>query len=171
MEIGGHHMELVNFNMQDENMLMTLLPLYQTYEAEISEEEPNEFYPADSFDELFKHFKGYFGGKTTYICVVDGEYKGFVTFHLDCEETPGYVDGYKGWGHLSEIYIDKHSRGIGLGKIMVKKAEDELKKLDVKGIHLMNLLLENGAFWKSLGYTDTGKIEPNEGGQIYEKYI
>jgi len=53
-------MKFIELDMQDEAMLMALLPLYQTYEAEISEEEPDEFYPADSFDELFEHFKEYF---------------------------------------------------------------------------------------------------------------
>jgi len=162
-------MELIEFNMQDETMLMTLLPLYQIYEAEISEEELDEFYPADSFDELFEHFKEYFKGKTTYICIADGKYKGFVTFHLDCEEMPGYASGYKGWGHISEICTEKHFRGLGLGKAMVKKAEEELKKLDIKGIYLMNMLQENSSFWGSLGYIDTGIIVPEEGGRIFVK--
>jgi len=164
-------MELIRFTMQDETMIMALLPLYQVYEAEISEDELDEFYPADSFDELLEHFKEYFEGKTTYVCVVDGDYKGFVTFHLDCEETPGYADGYDGWGHLSEIYTTRELRGNGLGRAMVKKAEEELGKLDIKGIHLMNLLPANGAFWESLGYIDTGKIEPEEGGRIYQKHV
>jgi len=164
-------MVFIKFDMQDETMMRKLLPIYQIYEAEISEDELDEFYPKDSFSELFEHFIEYFEGKTTYICVVDGEYKGFVTFHLDCEETRGYADGYEGWGHLSEIYTNKQSRRLGLGKAMVKKAEEELKKLNIKGIHLMNLLPENICFWKSLGYIDTGKIEPEEGGQIFEKHL
>lgn len=164
-------MDFIEFNMQDETMLMALLPLYQTYEAEISEEDLDEFYPANSFDELYRHFKEYFEGKTTFICTLNGEYKGFVTFHLDCEETPGYADGHGGWGHLSEIYTAKQSRGLGFGKLMVKKAEEELKKLDIKCIHLMNLLSENSGFWKSLGYVDTGKVVPEEGGMIFEKHL
>ncbi|MCL2855204.1 MAG: GNAT family N-acetyltransferase [Defluviitaleaceae bacterium] len=164
-------MEFIKLDMQDEVMIMTLLPLYQIYEAEISEEELDEFYPANSFDELFRHFKGYFNGKVTYICATNGKYSGFITFHLDCMETPGYADGYKGWGHISEIYMDKQSRRLGMGKTMVKKAEEELVKLGIKGIHLMNLLPQNGGFWKSLGYIDTGKVEPKEGGQIFEKQL
>ena len=164
-------MELIKFDMQDETMMMALLPLYQVYEAEISEEDLDEFYPKNSFDELLEHFNEYFDGKTTYICTINGDYKGFVTFHLDCDETPGYADGYDGWGHLSEIYTNKELRGYGMGRAMVKKAEEELRKLNIKGIHLMNLLPENGVFWEALGYIDTGKIEPEEGGRIYEKYI
>jgi len=164
-----HEIELIKFDIDNDTMLMALLPLYQVYEAEISDEEVDEFYPANSFAELVVHFKEYFGGKTTYVCTLDGEYRGFVTFHLDCNETPGYADGYTGWGHLSEIYTHKQSRGIGLGKILVKKAEEELRKLDVIGIHLMNLLPANSGFWLGLGYLDTGKTEPIEGGQIYEK--
>ncbi|MCL2169261.1 MAG: GNAT family N-acetyltransferase [Defluviitaleaceae bacterium] len=164
-------MEFIKFDMQDETMKMMLLPVYQVYEAEISEDELTEFYPEDSFEKLLEHFEYYFGAKTTFVCVMDGAYKGFVTFHLDCDQTPGYAKGYEGWGHLSEIYTDKQSRGLGLGKALVKLAEDELKKLDIKGIHLMNLLPENEGFWKSLGYIDTGKYEPEEGGLIFEKHL
>jgi len=164
-------MELVEFNMQDKTMMMTLLPLYQIYEAEISEDELDEFYPADSFDELFGYFKEYFKGKTTYVRIVGGKYKGFVTFHLDCEEMPGYADGYEGWGHISEIYIERQSRGLGWGKTTAQKAEEELWKLGIKGIHLMNMLPENSGFWGSLGYTDTGIIVPEEGGRIFEKHM
>jgi len=161
-------MRFIEFDMQDEAMLMALLPLYQTYEAEISEEALEDIFPPDEFEENFAYFKKYFAGKTTYICVIDSEYKGFVTFHLDCEEVPGYVDGYKGWGHMSEIYVDKQLRKHGLGKVMVSKAEEVLKKLDIKGIYL-NDIVGNPSFWKSLDYVDTGIIEPNEGGRIYEK--
>jgi len=162
--------KFVELDMGDEDMMMELLPLYQRYEAEISREEPDLFYPAYSFDELFEHFKRYFGGKTTFICVMDGGYKGFVTFHPDCGEVRGYADGYEGWGHMSEIYADKQLRGIGLGKAMVSKAEEELKKHNIKGIYLTDIV-GNGFFWKSMDYIDTGKIEPNEGGRIYEKHV
>jgi len=163
-------MEFIEFNMQDEAMMIALLPLYQTYEAEISKEEIEDIFPADEYDKNFEYFKEYFEGKTTFICVKDGKYKGFVTFHVDCEEVPGHADGYKGWGHMSEIYVDKHLRKHGLGKLMVNKAEEELRKLNIKGIYL-NDIVGNPSFWKSLNYTDTGIIEPNEGGRIYAKEV
>ena len=164
-----HEMEFIEFHMQDRNMLMALLPLYQIYEAEISQEELEDIFPADEFDKNFEYFKEYFEGKTTYICVIGGEYKGFVSFHPVCEEMPGYADGYEGWGHMSEIYVDKQLRGHGLGKVMVNKAEEELEKHNIKGIYLTDIA-NNGSFWQSLNYIDTGKIEPKEGGHIYEKY-
>jgi len=164
-------MELIRFDMQNETMAMALLPLYQTYEAEISEDELDEFYPEDCFNDLFEYFQEYFEGKTTYICVIDGEYRGFVAFHIDTDEMPGYADGYRGWGHLAEIYMDKKSRGLGLGKILVKKAEEELIKLGVRDIHLMNILPSNCDFWKAVGYTDTGKIVPEEDGRVFEKHL
>jgi len=163
-------MELIEFDMKDETMLMALLPLYQTYEAEISKEELEDIFPPDEFDKNFEYFKEYFEGKATYICVMDGEYKGFVTFHLDCKERPGHAEGYEGWGHMSEIYVDKQLRKHGLGKAMIKKAEEQLKKLDIKGIYLTDVV-GNPLFWKSLNYIDTGIIEPNEGGRIYEKHV
>ena len=83
---------------------------------------------------------------------------------------PGYAEGYNGWGHMAEIYIDKQLRGHGLGKVMVSKAEEELLKHSIKGIYLTDIV-GNDSFWKALSYVDTGKIEPNEGGRIYEKLL
>ena len=162
-------MDLIKLDINNKAMCMKLLPIYQIYEAEISEDELDEFYPKDSFDALFEHFKQYFDKKTTIICEIEGVYQGFVTFHVVCEKIPAYAKGYEGWGHISEIFISQDARGLGLGKLMVEKAEKELNKLNVKGIHLMNLLPENKGFWESLGYKFTGKIEPNEGGHVFEK--
>ena len=163
-------MEFIELDMQNETMLHTFLPLYQTYEAEISETELEDIFPADAFEENFEYFKEYFRGKITYISVIDGEYKGFISYHLVSEEMPGYAVGYEGWGHMSEIYTDKQLRRHGLGKMMVSNAEEELKKHDIKGIYLTDIA-NNGHFWKKLKYIDTGKIEPNEGGRIYEKHF
>ncbi|MCL2527141.1 MAG: GNAT family N-acetyltransferase [Defluviitaleaceae bacterium] len=163
-------MEFILFDMQDQAMLMSMLPLYQTYEAEISNEALEDIFPPSAFDENFAYFRGYFEGKTTFICVIDEGYKGFVTFHADTKERPGHVDGYEGWGHMSEIYVAKQHRKHGLGKVMVAKAEEELNKLDIKGIYL-NDIVGNPHFWKSLNYIDTGIVEPNEGGRVYVKYV
>ena len=164
-------MTFIKYDMQDESMKMALLPLYQTYEAEISNEKLEDIFPTNAFDKNFEYFTAYFEGKTTYICIINGKYKGFVTFHIDCEDTPGYASGYEGWGHISELYIDRQLRKQGLGKSMVKRAEEELKKIDVTSLYLMNLLQENTNFWVSLGYIDTGKIVPEEGGRIFEKQL
>ena len=167
-------MELIKFDLENETMAMALLPLYQAYEAEISEDDLDdfgEFYPEDSFDDLYEVFQGYLEGKTTYICVIDGEYRGFVAFHVDTDEIPGFADGYRGWGHLSDLYTCKQSRGLGMGKMLVGKADEELKKLGITAIHTMNMLPANFGFWMAVGYTDTGKIEPEEGGWIVEKYL
>ena len=71
---------------------------------------------------------------------------------------------------MSEIYADKQFRRHGLGKVMVNKAEEELAKHNIKGIYLTDIA-NNDSFWQSLNYIDTGKIEPNEGGRIYEKHV
>lgn len=163
-------MEFITLNLQDKNMMDALLPLYQAYEAEISEEEIEDIFPPEEFEENYKYFESYFYGCITYIPVINGEFKGFVSFHVDTEDMRGYAEGYDGWGHMAEIYTIKEVRGSGLGKIMAKMAEEELKKLGVKGIYLTDIS-GKGGFWESVGYKDSGKIEPNEGGKIYEKHI
>jgi len=164
-------MELIKYDERNEAMFMALLPLYQAYEAEIAEEDLEEIFPEDEFDENVEYFQQYFEGKTTYICVIGGEYRGFVAFHVDTKKMPSYAGGYRGWGHLAEIYTDEQSRGLGMGRMLVDKAEEELKKLGVTAINLMNVLPANSGFWKAVGYTDTGKIVPEEGGRIFEKLL
>ncbi|MCL2407113.1 MAG: GNAT family N-acetyltransferase [Defluviitaleaceae bacterium] len=162
-------MDLIKLDLQNDIMIKALLPLYQTYEAEISEEELLELFPPDTpLNDMLAEMHGYFEGKPVYICVVDGAYKGFVSYHMDTKDTPGFADGYEGWGHLSDIFIDKDSRKQGMGKMLVEKAEEGLGKLGIKGIYLTDIV-GNDKFWVSLGYVDTGKIEPDEGGRIYEK--
>ena len=164
-------MPLIKFNIQDEEMQLKMLPLYQVYESEISEDELDEFYPCDSYEELYAYFIKYFTNKTTYIYEENDKYKGFVTYHVDCDEVPGYADGYDGWGTISEMYTEKQFRGLGLGKIMIEHAENELTAQGVNRIYLMNCLPENAGFWTALGYIDTGKIVPEEDGLIFEKYV
>jgi len=164
-------MEFVKLDIQDKDMLMNLFPLYQNYEAEISKEELEDIFPPNEHEANFAYFKEYFGqGYTTYICVINGEFRGFVCFHAVSDATPGYADGYEGWGHLAEIYTDKQMRRLGLGKVMIEMAERELGKLGIKGIYLMDIC-DNYSFWKHMGYIDTGKIEPKEEGRIYEKHF
>jgi GNAT superfamily N-acetyltransferase len=130
-----------------------------------------EIFPNAELKENIAYFVEYFGrGITTYIYMINNDFKGFVSFHIDSKVVPGYVGGYNGWGHLAEIYVKKEMRGLGLGKKMVKKAEEELVKLNIKKVYLTDLS-GNDCFWQSLGYTDTCKIEPKEGGRIYEKNI
>ena len=162
-------MAFVKLNLQDDAMLMKLLPLYQQYEAEISGEPIADIFPPDEAEENAAYFMAYFGrGITTYVHVVDSEIQGFVGFNIDCEAVPGYADGYHGWGHIAEIYIHMPWRRAGLGRAMVDRAEAELKQLGAEGIYLTDIS-GNGCFWESLGYVDTGKIEPSEGGRIFEK--
>ena len=164
-------MEFIELNLEDEAVMMALLPLYQNYEAEISDEPLEDIFPPDEFEENYEYFVEYFGrGYTTLICMIDAEIKGFVCFHKVSEAAPGYADGYEGWGHMAEIYAVKQSRGLGLGKTIAKKAEEELCKLGAKSVYLTDIS-GNDAFWKSLGYIDTGRTEPEEGGRIYEKHI
>lgn len=170
-KIRGYNMQFTKLNLQDETMLMALLPFYQAYEAEISNEVLEDIFPPNEVDENFRYFKDYFGrGYITYICTIDDEFRGFICFHKVGKNASGYADGYDGWGHMAEIYVDKQSRELGLGKIMVKKAEEELEKLGTKNIYLTDIA-DNNAFWISLGYINTGKIEPKEGGKIYEKHM
>ena len=161
-------MKFIKLNQQDSEMMIAFLSVYQNYEAEISNEELEDIFPRDKFEKNYEHFVEYFEGKITYICIIDGEYRGFVTFHIDSKEVPGYVEGYEGWGHLSEVYANKQSRKLGLGSVMVNLAEEELQKLGAKRVYL-NDIVGNDHFWKALGYTDTGIIEPDEGGRIYIK--
>jgi len=61
-------MDFIKLNLQDEDMLMALLPLYQNYEAEISKEKLEDIFSPDELQENFEYFKDYSEGYTTYKC-------------------------------------------------------------------------------------------------------
>lgn len=165
------YMEYIKLDLKNNEIMHKLYPLYINYETEISKALVEEIFDPKKEEENYMYFKSYFSrGITTYICVIKGDFKGFISFHVDSKEIPGYADGYHGNGHLAEIYVKKDMRGLGLGKQMVKKAEEELLKLSMKKVYLTDLS-GNDRFWKSMNYIDTGKIEIKEGGRIYEKIL
>ena len=164
-------MSLIKLDLKDEKMMMRLFPLYLKYEAEISHAQIDEIFNKDKPLDNIEYFITYFSrGITTFIYTVDNDFKGFVSFHIDSNEVTGYAEGYRDWGHLAEIYTDHSVRGLGIGKKMVKKVETELSKLSVYKLYLTDLT-GNNQFWHSMNYTNTKKIEPNEGGLIFEKYL
>ena len=154
-------------------MMNRLLPIYQKYESEISQENIIDIFPPDEFEENFEYFTEYFSWGITLIMEVDKKYAGFVSYHLvsDCE--PGYSSLYLNknpkWGHIKEIYVEKDLRYQQLGKKMVEKAEKELQNLNACGAYLVDVS-SYPKFWNSMGYVDTGKIVKEEGNaKIFEK--
>ncbi len=164
-------MNFIELNTEDQKIMDMLYPHYQAYEAEISSSEIEEIFPHHLGDENYLYFENYFKrGITTYLYLENNEILGFVGYHIDSEKVKGYAEGYNGWGHLAEIYTKKEYRGRGIGKMMVKKVEHELISQGITSVYLTDLS-GNPSFWKSLEYKDTLKIEPNEGGRIFEKLL
>ena len=164
-------MNFIKLNTEDQKMMDMLYSHYQAYEAEITSSEIEEIFPYHLENENYLYFENYFKrGITTYLYFENNKILGFVGYHIDSKKVKGYAEGYDGWGHLAEIYTIKECRGRDIGKVMVKKVEDELIYLGVTSIYLTDLS-DHPSFWKSLEYIDTLKIEPNEGGRIFEKYL
>lgn len=164
-------LKFIELDLNDQEMMDKLYPVYQRYEMEISSSTKEEIFPEKLAKENVKYFKAYFGrGIKTYLCIINETITGFVSYHIDSEQVPGYAQGYHGWGHLAEIYLEKEYRSRGIGRQMVKIVEEELKRLNIYQLYLTDLS-HNITFWKSLDYIDTGKIEPNEGGKIFLKYL
>lgn len=95
---------------------------------------------------------------------------GFISYNIDSDDVPGYANGYKDFGHIAEIYIDKIYRNKGYAKKLVQSVELIFEKSKINDIYLVDIN-QNENLWKSLNYINTGIIEPEENGIIFTKKL
>ena len=97
-------------------------------------------------------------------------------FHLTVYASKGGKIGdldiwfYKDYAVLDQVEINAKNRRSGVGKYMVKKAEEFIRS---KGISRV-VISSSGAdeFWHHVGYTDTGMMMYEHLGKNYwEKYL
>ena len=105
-----------------------------------------------------------------FIYTINNAIIGFIAFHIDSEESPGYAEGFKGYGHVSDAYIVDQFRGKGFATTMLQEAEETFDALGIKNLYLMSMA-DSGAFWSSKGYIKTDIYIENEDGWIHTKKI
>ncbi len=97
-------------------------------------------------DEMFSWMKAY-------VAVIDKKITGFVFFY-------SFIWDKCNKGYIEDMGVDKRYRNRGIAKKLLKKAETELKKLEVRKILLdvnINALAIN--LYKKIGYKKTDYIK------------
>ena len=90
-----------------------------------------------------------------FVAEMDGKVVGIVAVSIDEEKSPCVA--LKKHGYISDIAVLKEYRGRGIGKELLKRAEEFTKESGFEFIHL-DVTIDNPAvdFYHSQGWTDQG---------------
>lgn len=164
-------MKYLKLNTNDIKMMDKLMPLYFNYESDITNLKIEEMFDVNKRLENKLYFENYFKrGIDTIILESEDKYIGFISFHVESELIPGYAEVFNNYGHLAEIYVINTYGNKGIAAKLVNYFEEVMRKDNINKVYLVDIV-HNNKFWEKLNYINTGKIEPNEGGEIYIKIL
>lgn|SRR5690554_6332609 len=164
-------MKIVNLDLNNTKQLNKLMPLYFNYESELTKLKIEEIFDQEKPEENELYFINYFSrGINTLLLIDEDDILGFISYNIDSDDVPGYANGYKGFGHIAEIYIDNIYRNKGYAKKLVQSVELIFEKSKINDMYLVDIN-QNENLWKSLNYINTGIIEPEENGIIFTKKL
>ena len=87
--------------------------------------------------------------------VVPTEDKPFSVLALMDERVVGGLIGkvFWGWLYADLVWVEEHFRRRGIGRDVMRAAEDQARKMKLTGIYLWTETWQAPAFYKKLGYT------------------
>lgn len=103
------------------------------------------------------------------IALVNDEPFGIAMFAIDLGTVYGLLE--KGYGTIMGFYIDPKFRRKGFGTLFSKHIEAILYSDGARKMYICPDLVTGEPFWKSNGYVDSGKIDPDDKKPIYIKEI
>lgn len=103
------------------------------------------------------------------IANVNEEPIGIAMFAIDLGTVYGLLE--KGYGTIMGFYIHPKFRRKGLGTSFNKHIEETLYSDGARKMYICPDSVTGEPFWKSNGYTDSGKIDPDDKKPIYVKEI
>lgn len=103
------------------------------------------------------------------IVLVDGEPAGIAMFAIDLGTVYGLLE--KGFGTIMEFYIRPDFRRRGIGTIFSCHAEEVLRQDGAANVYLCPDAVTGKPFWEAKGYSDSGKIDPDNQKPIYIKAL
>ena len=90
---------------------------------------------------------------------------GFVMYAIDLGGIKGLIE--PGYGYIMELYIMPDFRRKGIASEVFMHMEDILKNQGAQRIYLTPDSVSGVPFWQSLGFSDCGKIDPDNKMPIY----
>lgn len=94
---------------------------------------------------------------------------GFANFAIDTGGILGLID--KGFGFVMEFYISPEFRRKGYGKLFYNHIEKTLIDDGTQNVYLTSDTVTGVPFWVSMGFSESGKIDPDNKLPIYIKYL
>ncbi|MCL2619660.1 MAG: GNAT family N-acetyltransferase [Defluviitaleaceae bacterium] len=145
-----------------------LYPVFREYFLGLFENDETEYNRIkDRVDEIFTNYLDDMRHQDSWIFVGrdNGQIVGFIFTQID--QPHKSWSKRQGWGLIREAYIVPNQRKKGFAKALVVHAEAIMKEEGATRLYLTTD--EAFDFWQSMGYTDSGEIEPNNNGKIYIK--
>ena len=103
------------------------------------------------------------------IAYINGEPFGIAMFAIDLGTVYGLLE--KGYGTIMGFYIHPEFRRRGLGTLFSKHIEAILYSDGARKIYICPDSVTGEPFWRTNGYVDSGKIDPDDKKPIYIKEI
>ena len=78
------------------------------------------------------------------------------------------------WAHLDLIWVAEDLRGFGVGKHIMKLAEDKARELNLSGIEVWTQSWQAPEFYRKQGYEELATLEdftPGRKRHVFRKYL
>lgn len=165
--------KFIQINKENEKQFQQLISLWIPYLREIDShlEVPKN----ESDEEIIKsarqrvNIQGNREDMHFELCCEGDELIGFGFFAVDLGGIKGIID--PGYGYIMEIYISPEKRLKGYGRLLFEHIENVFKGHNVKYMYLTPDLVSGLFFWKSMGFEDSGKIDPDNKLPLYIKKL
>lgn len=103
------------------------------------------------------------------IAFLNGEPFGIAMFAIDLGTVYGLLE--KGYGTIMGFYVHPNFRRKGLGTSFSNHIEATLYSDGARKMYVCPDPVTGEPFWKAIGYTDSGKFDPDDKKPIYIKEI
>ena len=104
------------------------------------------------------------------IILLDDEVVGISMFAIDLGTIYGLLDS-PGYGTVMGFYIKPSHRRKGFGRTFFEHIQDVLKKDGANKIYVCPDSVTGIPFWKAMGFSSSGKFDPDDDKPIYIKDI
>jgi GNAT superfamily N-acetyltransferase len=157
----------------DEHLLNNLIPLWIDYMREIYSEDVDVQKESDDTIKNWLMERVNIQGQRKgmhFECVFEGDYLiGFIFYAIDLGGIKGILEA--GLGYIMEMYVAPEFRRKTYGTAVYEHARDRLLEDGAVTAYLTPDSNSGIPFWKNIGFTDSGKLDPDNKMPIYVKKL
>ena len=155
----------------DPGLYQSLLPLWKDYFNEIDERKWDADLEEEVILDLKRRVKIQGNRKEMHfeLFYCDDALIGFANFAINTGTHYGLLE--EGYGMVAEFYIIPANRRKGYGKLFYGHVERTLICDGAKYIYLTPDLITGVPFWTAMGFSDSGKTDPDNKLPIYIKKL